>query len=98
MINSGISFGFLPGISSWILVGVLAGLIIYAVKMRELWGRVGVGLVIAGGMGNLVQRIMYGSVIDNWNFFGLFYNNVWDYLIGVGIVVFVISSVVEKSK
>lgn len=88
MINNGISFGLLPGISTWILIGVLVGLIIYAVKMRELWGRVGVGLVIAGGMGNLVQRTMYGGVIDNWNFFGLFYNNVWDYLIFIGGVIY----------
>lgn len=98
MLNSGVSFGFFPGIPSWIIGVVLVGLLIYAAKMRELWGRVGLGMIIVGGGGNLVQRIMYGAVVDNWNFFGLFYNNVWDYVIGVGIAVFVISNVVVKSK
>jgi lipoprotein signal peptidase len=85
MINTGVSFGLLPGLSWIILLGVLVGLTIYAVKMRELWGRIGIGMIIVGGAGNLTQRLIYGGVVDNLNFFGLFYNNVWDYVIVVGV-------------
>ena len=90
MLNKGVSFGLLPGLSNWILGLVIVGLMVYAVKMRELWGRVGVGLVVIGGVGNLIERIVYGAVIDNWNFFGLFYNNIWDYLIVAGVTVYLV--------
>lgn len=94
MLNRGISFGVWPGIPVWVIVLVLLGLLVYVVvpagagKMRELWGRVGLGLIILGGAGNLVSRLMYGGVIDNLNFFGLFYNNIWDWMIGVGVGIY----------
>lgn len=87
MLNQGVSFGLLPGFSPWILGLVLVGLIIYAVKVRELWGRIGIGLIIVGGLGNLVSRIVHGGVLDYWNFLAIFYNNVWDWLIAVGVLV-----------
>jgi lipoprotein signal peptidase len=86
MLNKGISFGFLPGISNVLIALVLIGLIVYAVKVRELIVRLSLGLMVIGGSGNLYQRIMYGGVVDNLNFFGLFYNNVFDYLIVGGVV------------
>jgi len=92
MLNKGISFGFLPGISNVLIALVLIGLIVYAVKVRELIVRLGLGLMIIGGMGNLYQRVMYGGVVDNLNFFGLFYNNVFDYLIVSGVIILLFSS------
>ena len=88
MLNKGISFGFLPGISNVLIGVVIVFLIIYAVKVRELIVRLGLVLMIIGGMGNLYQRVIYGGVVDNLDFFGLFYNNVFDYLIvgGVGLI------------
>jgi len=94
MINPGISFGLLPGLPNWIFIILILGLGITAVlpaqagKMRELWGRVGIVLIIAGGAGNLVSRSVNGGVVDNLAFFGLFYNNVWDYLIVSGVIVY----------
>lgn len=87
--NYGVAFSLWQGIPVWIIGVVLVGLMIYAVKMRELWGRVGVILMLVGGCGNLIQRIVYGGVVDNWNFLGLFYNNVWDYLIVGGVLIVV---------
>ena len=89
MLNPGVSFGFFPGLTPWILILLLLGLVIYAVKMRELWGRAGVVMIIVGGAMNLVSRIKYGGVVDNLDFFGLFYNNIWDYLIGVGLAIMI---------
>ena len=88
MLNSGVSFGLLPNVSNWVIGLVLVALIFYAGKMRELWGRVGIWLMIIGGAGNLYSRVIYGGVSDNLDFFGLVYNNVADYLIFIGLVVY----------
>lgn len=91
MLNKGISFGLFPGVSGILVAFVLLGLVMYARKVKDVWGRVGVILIIIGGAGNLYSRLVYGGVVDNLNFFGLFYNNVWDYLITVGIVIYIYS-------
>lgn len=88
MLNKGIAFGLLTNLPVWIFVLVLLVLVYYAGKMRELWGRVGVVLIILGGVGNLVSRLKYGGVVDNWSFFGLVYNNLADYLIFIGLVIY----------
>lgn len=90
MLNKGISFGLFGGIPAWVIGLFLIGFVVYAVKMRELWGRVGILLIVIGGAGNLAQRVMYGGVVDNWNFLGLFYNNLWDYVIGAGVAIYLI--------
>lgn len=92
MINQGVAFGWGQGMPVFLVGLVLVGLIFYAGKMRELWGKIGIGLMIIGGGGNLFERIIYGGVIDNWNFLGLFYNNVWDWLITVGFVIYFIGT------
>lgn len=96
IINQGITFGLIPGISPWIIFIVLICLFIYALKMRELWGRVGLILIIVGGGGNLISRLIYGGVRDNWVVFGLLHNNIWDYLIVGGLVIFAIQVVRKK--
>lgn len=82
------------------LFTVGTGLILFAVVVAAIrlhWSRlalVGLGLVLAGGASNLVDRIAHGSVIDFMNVglgpvrTGIF--NVADMaiLLGVGIVVF----------
>ena len=73
MLNKGVSFGLLPSLPIWLFVVILVCLIIYAVKMRELVGRIGLGMIIVGGIGNLISRIVYGGVVDNLSFFGIFY-------------------------
>ncbi len=92
MLNKGISFGFLPGISNILIGAVIVVLIVYALKVRELIAKLALGLMILGGTGNLYQRVMYGGVVDNLNSFGLFYNNVFDYLIVIGVIILLLSS------
>lgn len=96
MINSGVAFGWFSGISSYCIGLVLVGLMVYAVKMRELWGRVGVGLIIAGGAMNLYSRLRYGGVLDTWSFLGLLYNNLADYLIVLGVLVYGYTYIVRR--
>jgi lipoprotein signal peptidase len=89
MLNQGISFGLFQGVSVWVVGIIWIGLLVYAVKMRELWGRVGMGLILLGGAGNIISRVVYGGVVDNWNFLGILHNNGWDYLIFAGVIVYV---------
>lgn len=86
--NSGITFGIFRGLPVYVIVAVLFALIVYAVYVREIMERIAILFIIIGGSGNVYMRIRYGSVIDNLNFFGILYNNVWDYLIGVGVVLY----------
>lgn len=90
MLNQGVAFGLFEGIPVWIIGLIWIGLFIYAVKMRELWGRVGLDLMLFGGAGNIISRMQSGGVVDNLNFFGLFYNNVWDWIIGIGVGIYII--------
>ena len=66
MLNKGISFGFLPGISNVLIALVLIGLIVYAVKVRELIVRLSLGLMVIGGSGNLyVIKDILCDIVDN---------------------------------
>ncbi len=88
MINKGITLGLFPDISILILCAVWVGVVIYAVKVRELWGRIGLGLIALGGGMNLYSRFVYGGVRDPWSLLGLLYNNGADYMIFFGIVIY----------
>lgn len=87
-VNTGVALGWGIGIPVWVVGVVLLVVIVVAVKTRELWGRVGLGMLIVGGAANLYLRIKYGGVVDNLSLFGILYNNVWDYLIVGGMLVY----------
>ncbi len=70
--NRGISWGMFQAYDPWwfalqssLIGGVLAFLSFYTIKKflnnKVCWGEV---LVIAGGMGNLLDRLWYGAVVD----------------------------------
>ena len=85
VINRGISFGVL--ISSNFIYLILISVIFIWLYREKMW------LILAGGMANLVSRIVWGGVVDYWNFFGLFSNNLADWMIGVGLVVYVVNNI-----
>lgn len=67
--NKGAAFGILSGKTFW-LVGV-TGIVILALiialllkKIRSPWLMWAVGLIIGGGIGNLIDRICRGYVVD----------------------------------
>ena len=67
--NSGMAFSLFSG-QTWLLIGatsaVLLGLAVYLLLRPEEHPltRAGFWLVIGGGLGNLFDRLAYGSVID----------------------------------
>ena len=68
--NSGVSFGLFGNsdTSRWILIGlalaIVVGLLIWLVRAAN--GRVvfSLALVVGGALGNIVDRVVYGAVID----------------------------------
>jgi signal peptidase II len=69
--NTGISFGLLPGdspLKAWLLSGfalaVVAGLLIWVRGKDSRLLLAGCGLVVGGALGNVVDRLRIGCVID----------------------------------
>lgn len=95
--NIGAAFSILEGKSIlFILIGLTAlGLIFYQVKKRNL-SNIGYSLLFGGILGNLIDRIIYGYVIDFIGFeigsysFPIF--NIADIAIVIGAIIIVLGS------
>lgn len=67
--NRGIAFGLAQGIGpivGWLSIVVVLGLLIYMARLPRSMGlmRAGLALLIGGALGNLVDRITAGQVLD----------------------------------
>ena len=74
--NRGVSFSMFYAQSTtgvWGLIGLtgaISALIIYFIqKEKEVLTRIGLALVLGGAIGNLIDRIRFGSVIDFLDFY-----------------------------
>ncbi len=94
--NKGVSFGMrLPGEEMVSRVGfsllsalVVLGLIYWLAKIRNKVAAIGVGFIISGALGNLIDRIAYGWVVDFFDFSQIGFPwvfNVADMAINVGV-------------
>lgn len=67
--NKGIAFGLFQGIGpyvGWLTVGVVVVFLIYLYQVpQDQWiTRIGIAVLIGGALGNLVDRIFVGEVLD----------------------------------
>ena len=91
--NQGAAFGFLAGYN-WLFVILsivfLLILFYFFAKIRDL--RFGLSFVIAGALGNLLDRLVYGHVIDfiHLGFWPTF--NLADVFIVVGVILLLIKT------
>lgn len=107
--NEGVSFGFLqgaPDLSRWLLsifsLVVSVGLAVWALRLEKTWTAVAVGFVIGGALGNMIDRVRLGSVVDfvdvhQLGFFPWVFN-VADSAITVGVILLLIESVMAPKK
>ena len=97
--NRGIAFGMFQGIGplvGWLTIVVVAGLLIYLARLPEdaKLVKIGLALIIGGALGNLVDRILVGKVLD---FIetpfrpGIF--NVADLAINLGIIIILLATI-----
>ena len=95
--NPGISYGLFPAssrVGTAILVvfsvGAVAGLAFWLWGLTSRSLAIGVGFVIGGALGNLIDRLLYGRVADFFHFYGFGYDwyvfNIADLAITLGAV------------
>ena len=64
IINSGAAFNLFPG-QNWLFILVALIVIIFIINHRNLKDyQIGMGLLLGGTLGNLIDRIYYSGVID----------------------------------
>jgi len=96
--NSGVAFGLLPGLSpiaAVILALTLIGVVFYnrGAQSAALVGQWGLGLMIGGALGNIVERLRFGYVLDYldlhvWPVFNLADATI---VVGAGLLVLALS-------
>lgn len=69
--NKGVSFSMMsngsvygPYILAIVALLICAGLVLWMMKEKDKWTRVGIALIIGGAVGNVIDRFLYGAVVD----------------------------------
>ena len=99
--NTGVSFGMLQGfgdVGRWGLVALAVivgiGLVIWLWRETRLVPRLALSLVLAGAIGNVIDRTRFGAVIDFLDFHAMGYHwpafNIADaaIVVGAGLLLF----------
>lgn len=110
MYNPGAAFSFLADAGGWqrwffIALAVLVSLVLFfwmaRLKSGERWTAIGLSLVLGGALGNVVDRILHGHVID---FIDVYYRqwhwpafNVADSAITAGVVLLLLDSFRQRA-
>ena len=110
--NTGAAFGMFAGHPAWWRQGFFIGvafiaLVVIVIMQRRLghqnsWYTVSLALIGGGALGNLIDRIRYGSVVDfldvyisshHWPAF-----NIADSAISVGVAMFLLTQFLEDRR
>jgi len=99
--NTGAAFGFLanasPMVRSFFLIGVTIAVIlliiyyIWKIKAEEKFFTFPLSLILAGAVGNLIDRVRFGDVVDFLDFYISSYHwpafNIADSAISIGAII-----------
>ncbi|MDP2753427.1 MAG: signal peptidase II [Nitrospirota bacterium] len=100
--NTGAAFGMFRNFGSVFFIGisVLATIFVIWLLIRSNYSYFGLSLVLGGAIGNLIDRILYGKVVDFIDFsigkFHWYTFNVADSSLTVGIIVIFLISLFRK--
>lgn len=90
--NTGAAFGILPGNTALLIaVGLAAALFIlytmHFIPKSKYYYKIGLSLILAGSIGNIIDRVYRGYVVDmfDFRFFPVF--NIADAMINVGMCI-----------
>lgn len=100
--NKGAAFGMFRTLGSNFFIGLSIGaiiVIIYLLK-KSTYSRFGLSLVLGGALGNLIDRIRFGKVIDFIDFsigdFHWFAFNIADASLTIGISIIFLMALIKK--
>ena len=109
--NKGVSFGmfnaveiaaYQPFILILLSLAITIGLLFWLRKATNKWQILGIGLIVGGAVGNVIDRIIYGAVADFFDFhLGLQHwpaFNIADSCICVGVFILVLESFFDIKK
>jgi signal peptidase II len=107
--NQGISFGMLSNgtdAGKWLLVCValiISGVLVrWLFQSNRLFSVIALGLIIGGAMGNVIDRVLVGAVVDFLDFHAFGYHwpafNVADTAISIGAIGLVLESLFSKDE
>jgi signal peptidase II len=100
--NTGAAFGMFRGIGSsfFIVISLAAIIFIATLIMRNAYNFIGLSLILGGAVGNLIDRLFYGKVVDFIDFsVGNFHwpaFNVADSSLTIGIGIILTTSLLKK--
>ncbi|WP_019023456.1 MULTISPECIES: signal peptidase II [unclassified Thioalkalivibrio] len=106
--NPGAAFSFLAGAGDWgrwflsgvaVVIGLLILWWLARLPRQARWSVTALGLVLGGAVGNLIDRIAHGRVIDFLDFHWAGYHwpafNVADMAIVVGAITLIVATFIE---
>lgn len=109
--NTGAAFSFLSDAGGWqrwffvvlaLIISVVLFVWLQRLKPQEKWTAISLTLILGGAIGNVVDRTLYGYVID---FLDVYYNswhwpafNIADSAITVGAVILILEGVLKKEE
>lgn len=102
--NFGVSFGlFGDGSARWLLtlfsIGVSAVLAVWATRTNRRLLISALGLVMGGALGNVIDRIRFGYVVDFLDFSGLGFPwvfNIADAAINIGVALLILDALLSE--
>jgi signal peptidase II len=106
--NRGISFGMFSGASSWLPLFItlctsfiVLLLVFWLARARERFVILGLSAIIGGALGNIIDRVHYGFVVDFLDFHLGSYHwpafNIADTAVFIGVVLLVLMSIVRPN-
>ncbi len=81
--NLGVAFSMLSGADGWLIVGMRLAIVAFVLWLwrrtpaNRIFAHPGYALIIAGAAGNLIDRFLYGHVVD----FILVHTDVWSFAV-----------------
>ncbi len=105
--NDGVSFGMLQDMGDMApvflsaMAGIVCiGLLVWLYQVNNMIAGVGLSFIIAGSLGNILDRLRFGAVIDFLDFHVLSYHwpafNIADAAICVGVFLIIIETLLYK--